>query len=151
MDPTTPHAQPAEHPASPQKSVLPSSKQLAWLLVRDTAVFSQAEHLLLNHLRQHPRLNAVYNLAQRFSHMVKNRAGQLFDPWLTACEQSGVYQLETFVMGLRQDAAAVRAALETPWSNGQTEGQVNRLKLIKRQMYGRAKFDLLRLRVIRPP
>ncbi|MBE2267700.1 MAG: transposase [Anaerolinea sp.] len=54
-------------------------------------------------------------------------------------------------MTLRQDVAAVRAALETPWSNGQTEGQVTRLKLIKRQMYGRAKFDLLRLRVIHPP
>lgn len=149
--PTTPHAKLAEYPASPQKSVLPSSKQLAWLLVRDTAVFSPTEHLLLNHLRQHIELNTVYNLAQRFSHMVKNRAGQPFDTWLTDSEQSGVYQLVTFAMGLRQDAAAVRAALETPWSNGQTEGHVNRLKLIKRQMYGRAKFDLLRLRVIRPP
>lgn len=59
--------------------------------------------------------------------------------------------METFAMGLRQDAAAVRAALETVWSNGQTEGQVNRLKLIKRQMYGRAKFDLLRLRVLALP
>ena len=53
-----------------------------------------------------------------------------------------------FALGIQQDYAAVRAALETPWSNGQTEGQVNRLKFIKRQMYGRAKLDLLRLRVL---
>ena len=149
--PTTPRAKPAENPASHKKSILPSTKQLAWLLVGDAALFSRAEHLLLNHLRQHAQLNVVYNLAQRFSHMVKNRTALLFDTWLTDSEQSGVYQLETFAVGLRQDAAAIRAALETPWSNGQTEGQVNRIKLIKRQMYGRAKFDLLRLRVIRPP
>jgi transposase len=51
----------------------------------------------------------------------------------------------------RPDYAVVEAALATSWSNGQTEGQVNRLKFIKRQMYGRAHFDLLRLRVLRPP
>ncbi|MBI3460498.1 transposase, partial [Candidatus Acetothermia bacterium] len=54
-------------------------------------------------------------------------------------------------LGLRQDYRAVRAAVRLEWSNGQTEGQVNRLKLLKRQMYGRAKFDLLRLRFLHPP
>jgi transposase len=83
--------------------------------------------------------------------MVKNRAAPALDAWLTDSEQSGIYSLLTFALGLRQDMAAIRAALETAWSNGQTEGQVTRLKLIKRQMYGRAKFDLLRLRVIHPP
>jgi transposase len=65
----------------------------------------------------------------------------------------GMYppMFQTFATGLRQDYAAVRAAIETHWSNGQTEGQINRLKFIKRQMYGRAKFDLLRLRVLAPP
>jgi transposase len=52
---------------------------------------------------------------------------------------------------LQSDYSAVRAALANSWSNGQTEGQVNRLKFIKRQMYGRAKFVLLRLRVLAPP
>jgi transposase len=56
--------------------------------------------------------------------------------------------LQTFAAGLQRDYAAVRAALSEPWSNGQTEGQVTRLKLLKRQMYGRAKFDLLRQRVL---
>ncbi len=148
---TTPPAKRTGLPSVRKTSALPSSKQLAWFLVRDTADFSQADHLLLTHLQQHAQLAAVYTLAQRFTHMVKTRAAVALDVWLTDSEQSGVYPLHTFALGLRQDVAAVRAALETPWSNGQTEGQVNRLKLIKRQMYGRAKFDLLRLRVIHPP
>lgn len=59
--------------------------------------------------------------------------------------------LENFTASLVQDYTVVRAALELPWSNGQTEGQVHRLKLLKRQMYGRAKLDLLRLRVLYSP
>ena len=57
-------------------------------------------------------------------------------------------ELRTFATGLKSDYDAVKAGLTTTWSNGQLEGQVNRLKLIKRQMYGRAKFDLLRQRVL---
>ncbi len=59
--------------------------------------------------------------------------------------------LKQFAKGIKQDLAAVTNALSLPWSNGQTEGQVNRLKLIKRQMYGRANFDLLRKRVLATP
>jgi transposase len=62
-----------------------------------------------------------------------------------------VRQVQTFAKGLRQDYAAIHVALTFTWSNGQTEGQVNRLKFIKRQMYGRAKFDLLRIRVLSSP
>jgi transposase len=60
----------------------------------------------------------------------------------------GLYRL---ARSLTRDKAAVHAALVLPWSNGQTEGQINRLKLIKRQMYGRAKFNLLRVRVLARP
>ena len=66
-------------------------------------------------------------------------------PWL---EAAAATDLGGFVTGLRQDEAAVRAAIVEPWSNGPVEGQVNRLKLIKRSMYGRAGFDLLRQRVL---
>jgi transposase len=59
-----------------------------------------------------------------------------------------VRALTTFAAGLRQDGAAVRAALTLPWSSGQAEGQINRLKFLKRQMYGRASFELLRRRVL---
>ncbi|AMB43327.1 transposase [Methylobacterium sp. AMS5] len=66
-------------------------------------------------------------------------------PWL---EAAGKTDLGGFVTGRRQDEAAVRAAIVQPWSNGSVEGQVNPLKRIKRSMYGRAKFDLLRQRVL---
>jgi transposase len=70
------------------------------------------------------------------------------EAWLADARTSGVRAVETFAAGLEQDGAAVRAALTTPWSNGQTEGQVTRLKLLKRQMYGRARLDLLRRRTL---
>jgi transposase len=68
--------------------------------------------------------------------------------WLAEARECGVRAIETFAGGLEQDGAAVRAALTTPWRNGQAEGQITRLKLIKRTMYGRAGFDLLRRRVL---
>lgn len=70
------------------------------------------------------------------------------DEWFTAVEGSSVVEFKNFAKGIRRDEAAVRAAMKTEWSNGQVEGQVNRLKLLKRQMYGRANFDLLRARVL---
>jgi transposase len=68
--------------------------------------------------------------------------------WLRDARACGVPAMGTFAAGLEQDGAAVRAALTTPWSNGQAEGQITRLKLPKRQVYGRAGFDLLRRRVL---
>jgi len=77
------------------------------------------------------------------------RSAALNSPaWLAEARACGVGTVETFVAGLEQDGAAVRAALTLPWSNGQAEGQINRLKLLKRQSYGRASFDLLRRRVL---
>ncbi len=80
--------------------------------------------------------------------MVKERRADLFDDWLLSVEASGIEDLQQWADGLLADEAAVRNALSSEWSNGQVEGQVNRLKTIKRQMYGRAKFDLLRARVL---
>src|SRR5690349_20740363 len=70
------------------------------------------------------------------------------DAWLADARACGVRALETFAAGLERDGAAIRAALTAPWSSGQAEGQITRLKQIKRQMYGRASFDLLRRRVL---
>ena len=71
-----------------------------------------------------------------------------FDAWLTRATTSEITELDRFARGLTDDRAAVEAGLIQEWSNGQTEGQVNKLKLLKRQMYGRASFDLLRRRVL---
>ena len=82
--------------------------------------------------------------------MVKERKEEAWESWLAkATAPNGSKELRGFAEGLKKDEAAVRAALRLEWSNGQVEGQVNRLKTIKRQMFGRAKFDLLRRRVLK--
>lgn len=77
--------------------------------------------------------------------MIRSRASRKLDEWLEAAKKSLV---GSFAGGIEKDLTVVRNAIISPWSNGQTEGQVTRLKLIKRQMYGRAKLDLLQTRLI---
>ena len=92
---------------------------------------------------------AATALARELITMVHDRRGHALDDWIERTWNPAIpRELRTFATGLRSDYDAVKAALTTAWSNGQVEGQVNRLKLIKRQMYGRAKFDLLRQRVL---
>jgi len=81
--------------------------------------------------------------------MVKQRRVLQLDPWLVRAQQSSSMELRGFASGIKRDYAAVKAALSLPWSQGQVEGQITRLKLLKRQMYGRARFELLRSRVLR--
>jgi transposase len=83
--------------------------------------------------------------------LLHNCQGDRLDAWLERADTSGVRELAAFAEGLRRDYQAIRAACALPWSQGQTEGQVHRLKLLKRQMYGRAKLDLLRQRLLGPP
>lgn len=81
--------------------------------------------------------------------MMRDRTGEeKLDHWLEQVSGSVLTALHPFVAGIYQDKAAVQAGLTLPWSQGQTEGQITRLKLIKRQGYGRAQFDLLRQRVL---
>jgi transposase len=93
---------------------------------------------------------AIVESFQAFAAMVREQRVADFDTWLKDALHSDCTALKQFAHGLEHDEAAVRRALNSDWSNGQCEGQINRLKLIKRQMYGRAKFDLLRLRVLHP-
>ena len=83
--------------------------------------------------------------ARAFADLLRQGDTAALDPWL---EAAATTELRGIATGLKQDKAAVRAAIAEPWSNGPVEGQVNRLKLIKRSIYGRAKFDLLRQRVL---
>ena len=80
--------------------------------------------------------------------MLRERGGERLDEWLAQVEKQGVSELQSFAQGLKKDYDAVKAGLTLQWSNGQTEGQVHRLKLIKRQMYGQGDFQLLRKRVL---
>jgi transposase len=95
-----------------------------------------------------PHMVTVDRLARQFVQLVKERRSHDLDPWLNDVAASSIKALKSFANGIRADLAAVRNALKLSWSNGQTEGQINRLKFIKRQMYGRAKLDLLRKRVL---
>ena len=92
-----------------------------------------------------PKLKRAAEDVRAFADLLRQNDPAGLTPWL---EAAAATDLGGFVTGLRQDEAAVRAAIVEPWSNGPVEGQVNRLKLIKRSMYGRAGFDLLRQRVL---
>jgi transposase len=91
---------------------------------------------------------AMRRLAMRFRGILHGADVEKLDVWLDDTDRSGLYGMRRFARTLRQDLAAVRNAITEAWSNGQTEGQINRLKTLKRAMYGRAGVDLLRARMI---
>jgi transposase len=128
----------------------PSPRQVAALILRrpERRTAEQRAYLKLLGAEAPTTVTAV-DVAADFLVMVRRREGERLPTWLEAAEASGIGELERFARTLREDLAAVQAGLTLRHSNGQTEGQVNRLKLIKRQGYGRAKFDLLRKRVLR--
>ena len=126
-----------------------SPRQAAKLLLRPDAAGKEWEQTYLSRLCQvSPPVKVLQQLGHDFQRMVKERRADLFDDWLKRVAASRIEDLQNWAQGLLADEAAVRNALSSVWSNGQVEGQVNRLKMIKRQMYGRAKFDLLRARVL---
>ena len=90
----------------------------------------------------------VRQQALAFKTIMADKQVEKLDAWLETSESSEAESMRHFVRSLRQDYAAVRQAFSSEWSNGQVEGQVNRLKIIKRQMYGRAGFELLKRRVV---
>jgi transposase len=110
------------------------------------------EQAHVTQIQQHdPTIVQIAALTETFTQMVRQRMPNALQTWLETVLTSGPPDLKRFATGLQQDGA-VRAALELPYSNaysnGQTEGQITRLKLLKRQMYGRAQLDLLRQRVL---
>jgi transposase len=145
-NPTQPCPVPAI--ASPHRT--PSAKRVAAWLLKPGEQLEPEELAFIEALtRAHPDLTTAALLAQEFGQLVRERRAAELDNWMARAVIPRVpHELRIFAKGLRSDYVAVKAALSSAWSNGQVEGQVNRLKLIKRQMYGRAKFDLLRQRVL---
>jgi len=94
-----------------------------------------------------PALIAAREALDRFHAMMRSKEEARLDPWIAMATET---KLAAFAVGIEADRDAVAAAISTPWSSGQVEGKVNRLKVIKRQMYGRAKIDLLKARVMAP-
>ena len=139
----------ATSPPRPRVTRVPSARHVACLLVRRKDRLPEDERSYLERLcDQEPTIALAYELAQEFADMARTRNGQAFDVWLASVAASGITDLQRFAHGLEEDREAVEAALALPWSNGQAEGQINKLKLLKRSMYGRANFDLLRQRVL---
>jgi transposase len=103
---------------------------------------------LVEYLRLNPDLAAAYGLKESFRAALKSKHPVRLDQWLTGAEASGIAGFLKLASGMRHDYAAVSASFSSRWSNGQTEGQNTRVKLIKRIGYGRAKPDLLRARVL---
>ena len=124
-------------------------RELAWLVLQRPDRLGETEQVRLQHVREAaPAVELAVTLAQEFAAMVRGREAAGLDSWLERAEASGQADVRSFAGGIRRDYAAVQAALTVPFSNGPVEGQVNRLKFLKRQMYGRANFDLLRKRVL---
>jgi transposase len=127
-----------------------SARRSTWLFVRQLDELDETQQKELASIRAaSPSAEAAYSLAQAFMRMVREHTSQELETWLSSVEESTLPELKSFAKGIQQDRAAVLAGLTLPWSNGPLEGHVNRLKLIKRSMYGRAKLRLLRQRVLR--
>ncbi|WP_376093905.1 transposase [Roseomonas sp. CCTCC AB2023176] len=137
--------QSAEEPRK-RGNPMPPVRRVVRLLTADPSTLSPEEHDYLGRLlASSVPLALARDLALRFAAIIRERKADDLDRWLTEAAES---ELRSFATGLKQDEAAVRAALQLPWSNGQTEGQITRLKLIKQQTFGRAKHDPLRARVL---
>jgi transposase len=128
----------------------PPPRQVLWLLLRSPEERSPAQQAFLDRLRDLcPAVSAAESLAREFRRLVRTRDAPAFTIWLDTASQGDLPEFREFAAGLRRDRAAVTAALTTSWSNGMVEGFVHKVKLIKRQGYGRANFDLLKQRVLR--
>ncbi|MFI6739126.1 transposase [Nonomuraea sp. NPDC050451] len=95
-----------------------------------------------------PPLARLYDQVRAFADMMVNRHGHHLERWMATADADELPELRSFITGLRRDLDAARAGLTMPYSSGPVEGHVNRIKMLKRQMYGRANPDLLRKRVL---
>ncbi|KJS52503.1 transposase [Streptomyces rubellomurinus subsp. indigoferus] len=127
----------------------PSPRTVAgWILRRPTAL-SEAEQLQLKSVLTYcPELDALTRHVRAFAVMLTERQGERLPEWLDAVRQDDLPSLHGLAAGIDRDQAAVIAGLTLPWNSGVVEGHVNRIKMLKRQMYGRAGFNLLRKRVL---
>jgi transposase len=127
---------------------LPSARSSSWMLLRPEKLKDEEQKMVELLCRLSPEIAYAQELALNFLSIVRERGIDELREWLIKAARSGLAEFRRFARGLTIDLNAVKAALSYEWSQGQVEGQVHRLKMIKRQMYGRAKLDLLRARVL---
>ncbi|HEY5865567.1 MAG TPA: transposase [Candidatus Tectomicrobia bacterium] len=127
-------------------------RRAAWLVLRRETKRTQAEAQQLALLRaQQAEVAEAIDLAQDFVTLVRQRQPAQLDPWLTRATTSTVETMQRFAAGLYEDYQAVKAGVTVPWSSGPVEGHINRLKMLKRQMFGCAHLDLLSRRFVLAP
>ena len=137
-------AEPSCQPLTPRRAT--------WLVLRRETKRTAVEAQQLAQLReQQAEVTEAIDLAQEFTQLVRQRQPEALDPWLQRASTSTVEALRRFAAGLYEDYAAVKAGVTLPWSTGPVEGHINRLKMLKRQMFGRARLDLLGRRFVRAP
>ncbi len=136
----------AEMVSDHQMRKVPSARTIARLLTMARNHLSKAESIIVVAIETGVvALMEARTLVERFHTMIRTKVETGLEAWLA---DAGTSLLASFAAGITKAKAAVRAAIVEPWSNGQTEGQINKLKMVKRQMYGRAKVDLLEARLI---
>jgi transposase len=141
--------EPCPTPAPRPKQQRLSSQQASWLFVLAEEQLTAQQRRQKEHLvRASEELAKAYRLSQDFVAMLKERKAEELQEWLQRVGHSQITEFKSLAKSMQRDYAAIYAACSQPWSQGQVEGQVNRLKCLKRQMYGRANFDLLRIRVL---
>jgi transposase len=137
--------------AEPPQRLL-TARQAAWLVVRHEEQRTKDDTQQLAQLRaQHTDVAEAIDLAQDFAQLVRQRQPQELEPWLARAAKSAVGAWRRFAKGLRDDFDAVKAGVTLPWSSGPVEGQITRLKRLKRQMFGRASLTLLERRFVLAP
>ena len=138
----------AAPPAAPGP---PKARDLASWILKDPGHLDDDEKAKLAQARERcPHLDALATHVTEFAKILTGLHGDRLDDWITAAEADDQPELHSFARGLRHDQQAVLNGLTMPWNSGVIEGNVNRLKMLKRQMYGRATFELLRKRVSSP-
>jgi transposase len=143
--------EPATDPIrKPKTKQAPTAKQVSrWITLPQDRRLDWQNAYLERLFQVDPIIAQTASLMVDFATMLREREGERLDEWLAQVEQQDVAELKSFAQGLRKDYDAVKTGLTSIWSNGQVEGQVHRLKLLKRQAYGRASFEVLRKRVLR--
>jgi transposase len=144
--PPRPRLQSAQRATSTASSVQLTPRSAAWTVLRRRPDMAAIDRLL----KLDPAVAEAVGLSRDFAALLRERRPENLNTWLMQAQDSGVNALRRFAKRLLADYDAVRAAMTLNWSNGQTEGQINRLKTIKRQMYGRASLELLERRFLLP-
>src|SRR5438445_9683376 len=137
-------AEPVSQPLTPRRAT--------WLVLRRAEQRTAAEAQQLAQLHaQSAEVAEAMDLAEDVATLVRQRQPAQLDPWLDRAAASALEAVQRFAKGLRDDYAAVKAGVTLPWSSGPVEGHINRLKMLKRQMFGRARLDLLSRRLVLAP